>query len=120
MSKILVVENEQNIQKLTRANLIASGYQVLAAPDGEEGLRLAERSRPDLILLDLMMPGISGWDVLMTLRADRRLNRTPVIVMTASHRAGNREKARGMGTAGYLTKPFSVTELLGRVKQAIG
>lgn len=120
LAKILVVENEQNIRKLARANLTASGYQVVVAADGEEGLRVAQLTHPDLILLDLMMPGMSGWDVLMTLKADQNLHKTPVIIMTASPRAGNRDKARGLGTAGYLTKPFSIDELLRRIKQAIG
>ena len=119
LSKILVVENEQSICKLAQANLTASGHQVLVAPDGEEGLRLAHMAHPDLILLDLMMPGISGWDVIMALKSDQTLNKTPVIIMTASRRAGNRDKARSLGTAGYITKPFSVGELLHQVTQAL-
>ena len=120
MPKILVIEDELNIQKLAKVNLSASGYQVLVATDGEEGLGLAQMEYPDLILLDLMMPGMSGWDVLIALKADQKLQKTPVIIMTASLREGEKDKARSLGAAGYLMKPYSADELLRQVKQVLG
>ncbi len=119
MAKILVIDDEENIRKLAKANLTASGYKVLVAPDGEEGLRLAQLERPDLILLDLRMPGMSGWDVLMVLKANRRLRRIPVIIMTATAPEAM-DQVRSMRTAGYVIKPFSADELLDTVRQVLG
>ena len=120
MPKILVIEDEINIQKLAEANLTASGYQVLVAGNGEEGLELAGLKHLNLILLDLRMPGMSGWDVLMVFKADRRLQRIPVIIMTAIVPEAEEFKIRGMRAAGYLTKPFSADELMRQVKQVLG
>ena len=120
MPKILVIDDELNLQKLVKVNLAARGYQVLVAADGEEGLKLAQLEYPDLILLDLMMPGMSGWDVLMALKTNRKLQKTPVIIMTASARKDEEDKARSMGAVGYLVKPFGVDELVRQVKLAIG
>jgi len=120
LPKILVIEDELNIQKLAKTNLTASGYQVLVAGNGEEGLELAKLERPNLILLDLRMPGMSGWDVLMALKTNQRLRRIPVIIMTATMPDSEEYKIRGMRTVGYLVKPFTVDELLQKVKQALG
>ncbi len=120
MPKILVIEDEPNIQKLAKANLTASGYQVLVAGNGEEGLSLAQREHPNLILLDLMLPGMPGWDVLMVLKADRKLQKIPVIIMTAAAPQSGEYKFPRMRTAGYLPKPFTADELLRQVKQALG
>ena len=119
MPKILVIEDEANIQKLAKANLTASGYKVFVAANGEKGLELAELERPNLILLDLRMSGMSGWDVLMALKANQRLQRIPVIIMTATVPDSEEHKIQGMRTAGYLVKPFTVDELLRRVKQVL-
>ncbi len=120
MAKVLVIENEPNVQKIVKANLTASGYQVLVAADGEEGLRLAQMEYPSLILLDLKMPGISGWDVLAALKADKKLREIPVIIMTASSRKGVESKAHSMGAVDFLEKPFNIDELLHKVKEALG
>jgi len=120
LPKILAIEDESNIQKLVKANLAASGYKVFVAANGEEGLRLAQLERPNLILLDLRMPGMSGWDVLMSLKTDSKLQKIPVIIMTATVPDSEEYKIRGMRTAGYLHKPFTVDELLRQVKQALG
>lgn len=90
------------------------------AGNGEEGLELAELERPNLILLDLRMPGMSGWDVLMVLQTNQRLWRIPVIIMTATVPESEEHKIRGMRAASFLTKPFSADELLRQVKQALG
>ena len=93
---------------------------MLVAGNGEDGLELAELERPNLILLDLRMPGMSGWDVLMVLKTDRRLQKIPVIIMTAMVPESEEYKIRGMRAAGYLAKPFSVDELMRQVKQVLG
>jgi len=120
LPKILVIENEANIQKLAKANLTASGYKVFVAANGEQGLELAELEHPNLILLDLRMPGMSGWDVLMVLKTNRRLQKIPVIIMTATEPDSEEYKIRGMRAVSYLRKPFTVDELLRQVKQALG
>ena len=120
MPKILVIDDNPNLQKLVRVNLVARGYHVLIAPDGERGLKLAQLEHPNLILLDLMMPGMSGWDVLMFLKTNRKLQKIPVIIMTATVPQDQEYKFPSMRTAGYLVKPFVVDELLHKVKQVLG
>ena len=120
MPKILVIEDTPNIQKLAKANLTASGYRVVVAGSGEEGLKLAELEHPNLILLDLRLPGMSGWDVLMSLKTDRKLQKIPVIIMSATVPQSQEYKFPSMRTAGYLVKPFNVDELLHKVKQVLG
>ncbi len=120
MPKILVIEDEANIQKLMKTNLTASGYRVLVAGNGEEGLKLAQQEHPNLVLLDLRLPGMSGWDILMHIKTNRRLQKTPVIIMTATVPQNQEYKFPSMRTAGYLVKPFEVDELLRKVKQVLG
>lgn len=120
MPKILVIEDEVSIQKLIAMNLTAGGYKVLVAGTGEEGFRLAQREHPNLILLDLRLPGMSGWDVLALLKADRKLQKIPVIITTATVPQNEEHKFPSMRTAGYLIKPFDINELLRKVKQALG
>lgn len=120
MPKILVIEDERNIQKLVRVNLTASGYKVIVAANGEEGLKLAQLECPDLVILDLMMPDMSGWDVLAVLQADQKLQKVPVVIVTAAVRELDEDKARRMGAVGYLAKPFSTDELMSSVKHVLG
>jgi len=119
MTKILIIDNEPSLRKVIQTNLTASGYSASVADNGEEGLKLAKSIQPDLILLDIKMPGMSGWDVLKVLRADAELKQTPVIIMSAFLRETEETRARKMGT-GFMEKPFSVLELLGQVKKALG
>ena len=109
---ILVVDDEPPIVRLVRAKLQADGYAVVTAARGEEALRLAEEERPDLIVLDLMMPGMDGFE---TLRRVREGSQVPVIMLTA--RAGDADKLKGLhgGADDYVTKPFNPDELAARV-----
>jgi two-component system KDP operon response regulator KdpE len=109
---ILIVDDEAAILRLTRAKLQADGYAVITAGRGEEALDLVESDRPDLVLLDLMMPGIDGYE---TLRRIRQSSQVPVIMLTA--RAGDADKLRGFETGAddYITKPFNPDELAARV-----
>jgi two-component system KDP operon response regulator KdpE len=109
---ILVIDDEPAIVRLVRAGLQAEGYAVITATRGEEGLVQLEDHNPDLILLDLMMPGMDGFETLRRIRAQSKV---PVIMLTA--RAGDADKVRGLqsGADDYLTKPFNPDELAARV-----
>jgi len=120
VTRILVVEDEPNLRKLIKTNLAASGYEVVTAADGEEGLNLAKEERPDLILLDIRMPGMSGWDMLIALKTNPKVKKVPVIIMTASVPEESEEyKMRSMRAAGYLVKPFGVDVMLNKVKETL-
>jgi DNA-binding response OmpR family regulator len=114
MNRILLVEDDPAMAKGLSHNLAREGYDVVVASDGEEGLRAARAGGFDLVLLDLMLPKRSGFDVLKKLRADG--NGTPVVVLTA--RGAEEDKVRGLklGADDYVTKPFGLRELLARVE----
>ena len=113
---VLVVDDEPPIVRLVRAKLQADGYAVIAAGSGEEALKVFEDERPDLVILDLMMPGIDGFETLRRIRANHTV---PVIMLTA--RAGDIDKLRGLtgGADDYVTKPFNPDELAARVAVVI-
>lgn len=115
--KILVVEDERNIVDILTFNLQREGYDTLEALDGAAGLRLALEQDPDLILLDLMLPGMNGFEVCKTVR-DKGLN-TPVLIITAREAEQDKILGLGLGADDYITKPFSVRELMARVKTNI-
>jgi DNA-binding response OmpR family regulator len=103
---VLVVDDEHSIRLLCRVNLSASGIQVLEADDGRAGLELARRERPDLILLDVMMPGLDGWSVARELAADKRTKDIPVVFVTARADPADRRLGEQLGGVGYVVKPF--------------
>lgn len=111
--KILIVDDEKNIRDIIIYNLKKEGYQILQAADGEEGVRLAMEEQPDLILLDIMMPKMDGYDACKKIRETKN---TPIIMLTA--RAEEVDKVLGLefGADDYVTKPFGVRELMARVK----
>ena len=111
--KILIVDDEKNIRDIIIYNLKKEGYQILQAADGEEGVRLAMEEEPDLILLDIMMPKMDGYDACKKIRETKN---TPIIMLTA--RAEEVDKVLGLefGADDYVTKPFGVRELMARVK----
>ena len=115
--KILVVEDERNIVDILTFNLTREGYDVLEALDGETGLRLALDEDPDLILLDLMLPKMDGFEVCRTLRERGRA--TPIIMLTAREEETDKVLGLELGADDYITKPFSMRELLARVKSNI-
>lgn len=113
---VLVVDDEPPIVRLVRAKLQADDYAVLTAARGEEALQILEDERPDLVVLDIMMPGMDGFE---TLRCIRQRSRIPVIMLTA--RAGDVDKLKGLQTGAddYLTKPFNPDELVARIEAVL-
>src|SRR5437879_4622436 len=111
MTKVLVIDDEAPIRLLCRVNLEAEGMEVLEAADGPTGLEQAREQAPDVILLDVMMPGLDGWRVAEELLEDERTQDIPIILLTA--RAEFRDRARGLDIGGvdYVTKPFNPLEL---------
>src|SRR5690242_9218532 len=114
--KILVVEDEPDIRKLVHYNLAQEHFQTLEAEDGERALRLLERERPHLIILDLMLPGLSGLELCKQLRDRPETRRLPILMLTAKASEADRVVGLEMGADDYLTKPFSPRELVARVK----
>jgi DNA-binding response OmpR family regulator len=121
MKKILVVDDEQSITDLLEYNLRQNGYHVVVACDGHEALRLARTERPDLIVLDLMLPGPDGFDVCRELRreAGPMPSSVPIIMLTARDEEVDRVVGLELGADDYVTKPFSVRELMARVKAVL-
>jgi len=112
---VLVVDDEQDILDLVRFRLEHDGYRVLTATDGQTGLTLAQAERPDLCILDVMMPKLSGLEVLANLRADPATADTRVILLTARGQDADIDRGFELGAHDYVTKPFSPKELRRRV-----
>ena len=104
--RVLVVDDERSIRLLCRVNLIASGMEVMEASNGREGLELARRERPDLVLLDVMMPELDGWTVARELAADEQTREIPIVFLTARADPADRRLGEQLGGVGYVVKPF--------------
>ncbi len=117
MASILIVDDEPEMVRGLQDNLRFEGYQTIAAANGQDGLRMALQSSPDLILLDVMMPQMSGWDVLRALR--QKGIDVPVILLTARGEEVDRVLGLELGADDYVTKPFSLRELLARVRAVL-
>jgi DNA-binding response OmpR family regulator len=117
--KVLVIDDEPPIRLLCRVNLEAEKMEVLEASDGPTGLEKARNEEPDVILLDVMMPGLDGWQVAEELLGDERTRSIPIVFLTA--RAEVRDRARGLDLGGidYVTKPFNPTELAPLVRELV-
>ncbi len=116
MPKILIIDDERDIRDLLSYNLEKEGFAVITAGDGLKGKRLAETLHPDLIILDLMLPGIDGLDLCRMLRNEPATARIPVIMVTAKGEEVDRVLGLEIGADDYVTKPFSVREVAARVK----
>jgi len=114
--RVLVVEDDEGIREMLKYNLTSAGFSVQEARDGATGLRTARTARPDLILLDLMLPGMSGFDFC---RALRRSSRVPIIMITAKDAEIDKIVGLELGADDYITKPFSVREVLARVNAVL-
>jgi DNA-binding response OmpR family regulator len=113
---VLVIDDEPELVKLLDYNLTKAGYVALSARDGEKGLAAARQHHPDLVILDVMMPGLDGWEVCKRLRADPATASVPLLMLTAKAEEGDRVLGLELGADDYVTKPFGVNELLARVK----
>jgi two-component system, cell cycle response regulator DivK len=118
MSKrILVVEDQDDNRRILRDLLTASGYELIEAVDGEQGLTAAEQERPDLILMDIQLPGIDGYEVTRRIKANEALRSIPIIAVTSYALSGDDQKAFEAGCDAYVTKPFSPRQLLAKIKE---
>lgn len=113
---ILVVEDDEDIQELIRYNLAQAGYRVAVADSGEEGIKIARTKSPDLVLLDIMLPGMDGLEVCRTLSAQDDTRQIPIIMLTAKGEEADVVTGLQMGADDYITKPFSPRVLLARIK----
>ena len=115
MARILLVEdNEMNRDMLSR-RLVRNGYEVFLAMDGQQGVDMALSERPDLVLMDMSLPVIDGWEATRQIKANDATRRIPVIALTAHAMAGDREKAMEVGCDDYDTKPVEISRLLGKI-----
>jgi CheY-like chemotaxis protein len=119
--KILYIEdNDDNLYMLTLHFEALDGYEIISAGDGAEGVAKAAATKPDLILMDLNLPVIDGWEATRRLKADPATRTIPIIALTAHAMAGDREKALAAGTDDFDTKPVDFTRLLGKIRKALG
>jgi len=119
-AQILVVDDEPDILSVLVYHLSRDGYRVTTAVNGQGALATAESDRPDLIILDLMLPGMDGYEVLQRLRSDERTQSIPVILLTARREEEERVKGFEVGADDYITKPFSPNKLINRVQEILG
>ena len=117
--KVLVADDEPNILISLEFLMKREGYQVLMARDGHAALESIRRERPALVLLDVMMPGKSGFEVCQAVRADESLNGVKILMLTAKGRDTDRAQGLGLGADGYMTKPFATQDLAARVRELL-
>lgn len=117
--KILLIEDEKDILELIAYNLECSGYDVTKASNGEDGLKLAKKLVPDLVLLDLMLPGMDGFDVCRELKLDKKTRKIPVIMLTARGEDTDIVSGLELGAEDYITKPFSPKILIARIRTVL-
>jgi two-component system cell cycle response regulator DivK len=121
MSKrVLVVEDQEDNRKIIRDLLTASGFELIEAETGDEGVAAAAREKPDLILMDIQLPGLDGYEATRQIKANPELKKTPVIAVTSYALSGDDKKAFAAGCDGYVTKPFSPRELLQKIREYLG
>jgi DNA-binding response OmpR family regulator len=115
-AKILVVDDEADLVETIRFSLELEGYNVLVASNGEEGLNLARQEKPDLILLDLMLPKLDGYKVCRLLKFDERYKHIPILMLTAKTQEKDKILGKETGANEYITKPFDMDELMAKIK----
>jgi two-component system OmpR family response regulator len=119
-ARILVVDDEPHIRRLLGTTLTEEGFEVMLASDGTRGLAAIEEASADLVILDLMMPGASGLEILSKIRSTPDRADTPVIILTAKGQDADRDAAFAGGAADFLTKPFSPKKLIARIHEILG
>ena len=120
MSKrILVVEDHEENRRIVRDLLTSAGYEIVEAVTGEEGVTLAESERPDLILMDIQLPGLDGYEATRRIKANPALRQIPIIAVTSYALSGDDVKALAAGCDAYVTKPFSPRALLAKIREYV-
>jgi two-component system, cell cycle response regulator DivK len=118
MSKrILVVEDQEDNRRIVRDLLTSAGYALIEATDGEAGVRLAKEQLPDLILMDIQLPVLDGYEATRRIKGDPELRAIPIVVVTSYALSGDDQKAMAAGSDAYIAKPFSPRELLATIRQ---
>jgi two-component system cell cycle response regulator DivK len=118
--RILVVEDQEDLRGVLRTLLTGSGYEMIEAANGQAGVEKAKSDRPDLILMDIQMPVLDGYDATRQIKADPNLKTTPIIAVSSYAMKGDEEKARASGCDHYVTKPYSPLQLLRIVRGLLG
>ena len=120
MSKrILVVEDHEENRRIVRDLLTSAGYEIVEAVTGEEGVTMAENERPDLILMDIQLPGLDGYEATRRIKANPALRQIPIIAVTSYALSGDDVKARAAGCDAYVAKPFSPRALLAKIREYV-
>ena len=117
--KIVIADDEEHLGYMVKFKLEKSGYQVVWKMDGREALEAVRQERPALVILDVMMPGLTGFEVLEAIKAEDNLKDTPVVMLTARGQEADTLKGISLGAADYIVKPFSPAELLARVQRLL-
>jgi len=115
--RILVIEDHEDNRRIVRDLLTPSGYELIEAVTGEEGVAMAETHRPDLILMDIQLPGLDGYEATRRIKANPALRQIPIIAVTSYALSGDDVKAREAGCDAYVTKPFSPRALLAKIRE---
>ena len=115
--RILVIEDTEDNRQIIRDLLTSAGYELVEAVDGLEGVATAEREKPDLILMDIQLPGIDGYEATRRIRAIPELAKVPIIAVTSYALSGDEAKTRAAGCDGYVAKPFSPRQLLAKIRE---
>jgi two-component system cell cycle response regulator DivK len=118
--RILVVEDQEDNRRIIRDLLTSVGYELLEALDGEAAVRLAKEHRPDLILMDIQLPGLDGYEATRRIKADPELGAIPIVVVTSYALSGDDRKAKAAGCDAYVAKPFSPRHLLATIRKFLG
>ena len=117
---ILAIDNESNILEVINMTLYMEGFEVITAADGAMGVALAQERNPQLILLDVTMPGMDGWQALKLLRESQAASQIPIYMLTGMANAADKDRASQEGATGYILKPFDIDKLAETVKAALG
>ena len=120
MKRVLLIEDNEVNRKMLSRRLSKRGYEISVAEDGAEGVAAARAERPDIILMDMSLPVMHGWDATRTLKADSETSGIPIIAITAHAMSGDREKALEAGCDDFDTKPYDLPRLLGKMKALLG
>ena len=118
--RILIVEDQEDNRAILRDLLSTAGYELIEATNGQEGVELAQQQRPDLILMDINLPVLDGYEATRRIKGGASLGATPIIAVTSYALSGDEAKARTAGCDGYVTKPFSPRQLLAKLREYLG